>query len=629
MRSASFGRRSLPPFLFPREVAETENDGGRIAALREKANALPLLPGVYIMKDAHGEVIYVGKAKALKNRVTSYFRGEHLPKVAAMVAKVADFDVIVVSSEFEALVLENSLIKRHRPHYNILLKDDKGYPFIRLDVTQEYPVFTLVNRTAKDSARYFGPFGGRAQTKDIIDTVCKALKLPTCSRRFPRDIGRERPCLNYHMGACAGWCLSALSSEAYRHAIAEAELILSGKTKELTSRLTGQIEQAAEELRFEAAAALRDRIRAIEGLGNRQRVISAVYADTDAVGFYRGAKSCFSVLHFVGGDLAAKDFELMEEPLEEDAEAVSGLVRQYYAQRGAWPKFILLPVEAEDAAALSQMFSEAAGRKVSVETPKRGDRLRLVESAMTNAREEGERAATSAQKTLKTLEWLQRTLSLDAQPERIEAFDVSNLGDEGIVAAMTVFVRGRPLKRDYRKFKMKEIAAQDDYGSMREAVGRRLQRYLDGDGKFAPLPDLLLIDGGAVHAAAARDVARSLGLELRIFGMVKDDRHRTRALVTPDGEEIGISANPAVFALIGTIQEETHRFAIEYQRSLRTAKLHSELDDIKGVGARRRAELLKAFGTIKAIRAATLDELSAAVPKNTAEAVYRHYHGED
>ena len=490
-------------------------------------------------------------------------------------------------------------------------------------------MFTLANRTAKDSARYFGPFGGRAQTKDIIDTVCKALKLPTCSRRFPRDIGRERPCLNYHMGACAGWCLSALSSEAYRHAIAEAELILSGKTKELTARLTAQMEQAAEELRFEAAAALRDRIRAIEGLGNRQRVISAVYADTDAVGFYRGAKSCFSVLHFVGGDLAAKDFELMDEPLEDDAEALSGLVRQYYAQRGAWPKFILLPVEAEDAAALSQMFSEAAGRKVSVETPKRGDRLRLVESAMTNAREEGERAATSAQKTLKTLEWLQRTLSLDAQPERIEAFDVSNLGDEGIVAAMTVFVRGRPLKRDYRKFKMKEIAAQDDYGSMREAVGRRLQRYLDGDGKFAPLPDLLLIDGGAVHAAAARDVARSLGLELRIFGMVKDERHRTRALVTPDGEEIGISANPAVFALIGTIQEETHRFAIEYQRSLRTAKLHSELDDIKGVGARRRAELLKAFGTIKAIRAATLDELSAAVPKNTAEAVYRHYHGED
>ena len=600
-----------------------------LTELREKANALPLLPGVYIMKDARGEVIYVGKAKALKNRVSSYFRGEHLPKVAAMVAKVADFDVIVVNSEFEALVLENSLIKRHRPHYNILLKDDKGYPFIRLDVAKEYPSFSLVNRTAKDSARYFGPFGGRAQTKDIIDTVCKALKLPTCSRRFPRDIGRERPCLNYHMGACAGWCLSALSSEEYRRAIGEAELILSGKTKELTARLSEQMERAAEELRFETAAVLRDRIRAIEGLGNRQRVISAVYADTDAVGFYRGARSCFSVLHFVGGDLAGKDFELMDEPLEDDAEAVSGLVRQYYSQRGAWPKFILLPVEADDAEDLSRLFSEEAGRKVSVETPKRGDRLRLVESAATNAREEGERAATAAQKTLKTLEWLQKTLGLESQPERIEAFDVSNLGDEGIVAAMTVFVRGRPLKRDYRKFRMKEIRAQDDYGSMREAVERRLRRYLEGDEKFAPLPDLLLIDGGAVHAAAARDVASSLGMGIPVFGMVKDDRHRTRALETPEGEEIGISGNPAVFALIGTIQEETHRFAIEYQRSLRAAKMHSELDDIKGVGAKRRSELLKAFGSVKAIRSAGLDELRAAVPKNTAEAVYRHYHGEE
>ena len=600
-----------------------------LTELREKANALPLLPGVYIMKDARGEVIYVGKAKALKNRVSSYFRGEHLPKVAAMVAKVADFDVIVVNSEFEALVLENSLIKRHRPHYNILLKDDKGYPFIRLDVAKEYPSFSLVNRTAKDSARYFGPFGGRAQTKDIIDTVCKALKLPTCSRRFPRDIGRERPCLNYHMGACAGWCLSALSSEEYRRAIGEAEQILSGKTKELTARLSEQMERAAEELRFETAAVLRDRIRAIEGLGNRQRVISAVYADTDAVGFYRGARSCFSVLHFVGGDLAGKDFELMDEPLEDDAEAVSGLVRQYYAQRGAWPKFILLPVEADDAEDLSRLFSEEAGRKVSVETPKRGDRLRLVESAATNAREEGERAATAAQKSLKTLEWLQKTLGLESQPERIEAFDVSNLGDEGIVAAMTVFVRGRPLKRDYRKFRMKEIRAQDDYGSMREAVERRLRRYLEGDEKFAPLPDLLLIDGGAVHAAAARDVASSLGMSIPVFGMVKDDRHRTRALETPEGEEIGISGNPAVFALIGTIQEETHRFAIEYQRSLRAAKMHSELDDIKGVGAKRRSELLKAFGSVKAIRSAGLDELRAAVPKNTAEAVYRHYHGEE
>ena len=599
----------------------------KLPELREKANRLPLLPGVYIMKDARGEVIYVGKAKALKNRVSSYFRGEHLPKVAAMADKVDDFDVIVVSSEFEALVLENSLIKRHKPYYNILLKDDKGYPYIRLDSKSEYPRFTLSNKYQKDGARYFGPFGGRSVSKDIIDTVCKALLLPTCTRKFPRDIGKSRPCLNYHMGACSGWCLEGRAPEEYRAATEHAALILSGKTKELTDELNQKMLAASEDWKFELAASYRDRIRAIEGLGKRQRVISAVYADTDAVGFYRGAKSCFSVLHFVDGDLAAKDFELMDEPLEDDGEAVSGLIRQYYSQRGAWPKFILLSTEAEDAAALSQLFTEQAGHKVSVETPKRGDRLRLVESAVTNAREEAERAATSAQKALKTLEWLQKTLELPTSPERIEAFDVSNLGSEGIVAAMTVFVHGRPLKRDYRKFKMKEIDGPDDYGSMREAVGRRFQRLMDGDLKFCEVPDLLLIDGGSVHAAAARDTLRELGLELPVYGMVKDDKHRTRALTSPDGAEIGISGNPAVFALIGTIQEETHRFAIEYQRSLRTAKLHSALDDIKGVGEKRKTELMKHFGTIKAIKAASLEELEKAVPKNTAKAVYEHYHG--
>ena len=609
-----------------REVLTLKTD-----ELRDKANRLPLLPGVYIMKDARGEVIYVGKAKALKNRVTSYFRGEHLPKVAAMAAKVDDFDVIVVRSEFEALVLENSLIKRYKPHYNILLKDDKGYPFIRLDVRSEYPRFTLANRTAKDGAKYFGPFGGRSQTRDIIDTVCKALRLPTCSRRFPRDIDKARPCLNYHMGSCAGWCRSGgPSAEEYREAVSQAELVLSGRTKELTDSLTGRMEAAAEELKFELAAELRDRVRAVEGLANRQRVIAAVYADTDAVGFCRGARSCFTVLHYVNGDLADKDFELMEEPLESDAEAVSALVRQYYAARGAWPRFILVPecMDSEDLEALAELFSKDAGRRVRVEIPQRGDRRRLLDTAAANAREESERAATAAQKQLKTLEWLQRTLELPSTPERIEAFDISNLGSEGIVAAMTVFVRGRPLKRDYRKFRIRGLEAPDDYESMRQAVERRFKRAQDRAEKFAALPDLLLIDGGAAHAAAAEGVLRELGLALPVFGMVKDERHRTRALETPEGREIGISGNPAVFALIGTIQEETHRCAIEYQRSLRSAKLRSGLDDIPGIGEKRRSELLKAFGTVKAVKAADYEQLCAVVPRNAARAVYEHFHGE-
>ena len=595
--------------------------------LREKANNLPLLPGVYIMLDEKSEVIYVGKAKKLKNRVSSYFHGEHLPKVQAMVDKVADFNVIVAASEFEALVLENSLIKRHKPHYNILLKDDKGYPFIRLDMREEYPSMSLSNRAAKDGAKYYGPFGSRGQTRNVISTISKALLLPDCSRKFPRDIGKERPCLNYHMGACLGWCLKDSSGEEYRRRMSQAALILDGKSGELLEDLRCQMEQAAEELRFEKAAELRDRLRAVENLSNRQRVIATAFADTDAIGFCRGAKSCFTVLHFVNGDLVGKDTEMMEEPLEEDSEAISDLVRQYYtAHRGGWPKSVLLPCEIEDRQDLEELLSQCSGRRMYIETPKRGERMRLIESAALNAREEIQRRTTAAQRRSKTLEWLQKTLELEQFPERIEAFDVSNLGATGIVAAMTVHVDGKPLKRDYRKFRIKDLEMQDDYASMYQAVYRRFRHYAEGDERFAPLPDLLLIDGGDTHAAVAVQAQLDLGFCVPTFGMVKDDRHRTRALISPEGQEIGISQNQAVFALIGGIQEETHRFAIEYQRSLRSEGYGSTLDKIPGVGDKRRNELIKTFKSVKAIREASLEQLRLVVPKNTAQAVYDYFH---
>ena len=598
--------------------------------LADKANRLPLLPGVYIMLDEHGEVIYVGKAKKLKNRVSSYFHGDHLPKVAAMVDKVRDFNVIVAGSEFEALVLENSLIKRHKPHYNILLKDDKGYPFIRLDMKEEYPAMSIASRAGKDGARYFGPFGGRSQTRDIISTVSKALLLPDCARKFPRDIGKERPCLNYHMGACAGWCLKDSDAEDYRRRMAQAALILDGKSNELIGDLKSQMEQAAEELRFERAAELRDRLRAIEGLANKQRVIATAFADTDAVGFCRGAKSCFTVLHFVDGSLVGKDIEMMDEPLEEDAEALSGLVRQYYtAHRGGWPKSILLPVEIEDAADLEELLSQTSGRRIYIETPKRGERMRLIESAALNAREEIQRRTTLAQRRSKTLEWLQKALELENFPRRIEAFDISNLGATGIVAAMTVHVDGKPLKRDYRKFRMRDLDGPDDYASMYQAVSRRFKHYVDNDEKFADLPDLLLIDGGDVHAGVAEQALSDLGLTVPVFGMVKDDRHRTRALIRSDGREIGIKGNQAVFSLVGAIQEETHRFAIEYQRSLRSEGFASKLDAIPGVGEKRRADLIKSFKSVKAIREANLSQLELVVPKNTAKAVFDYFHKEE
>lgn len=595
--------------------------------LREKANNLPLLPGVYIMLDEQSQVIYVGKAKKLKNRVSSYFHGEHLPKVAAMVSRVHDFNVIVAASEFEALVLENSLIKRHKPKYNILLKDDKGYPFIRIDPKCEYPTMKMVSKTSPDGAKYLGPYGGRGQTADIISTLSKALLLPQCSKKFPRDIDKGRTCLNYHMGNCAGWCQSRMDAEEYRRRMAQAMLILEGKSEQLKKELTEKMEQAAEELRFEKAAELRDRLRAIEGLENRQRVISTAFADTDAIGFARGAKSCFTVLHFVNGDLVDKDVEIMEEPIEEDSEALCDLVLQYYSShRGGWPKSVLLPFEIEDREAVETLLSELSGRRMYVEVPKRGERMRLIESAATNAREEILRRTTAAQRSLKTLEWLQKALSLKEIPSRIEAFDVSNLGDTGIVAAMTVHVEGKPLKRAYKKFRIKDLDMQDDYASMYQAVYRRFRHLVDGDESFCPGPDLLLIDGGDRHASMAQAAVNELGLTLPIFGMVKDDRHRTRALVSPDGQEIGISSNQAVFALIGSIQEETHRFAIEYQRSLRNESYSSALDKIEGVGPKRRNDLIKYFKTIKAIKAADIEQLRLVVPKNTAKAVYDYFH---
>ena len=462
-----------------------------IDELREKANRLPLLPGVYLMRDAEGTVIYVGKAKKLKNRVSSYFHGEHPPKVAAMVDHVADFEVVVVNSEFEALMLENSLIKRHMPHYNILLRDDKGYPFVRLDMREEYPRFSVVKAPKDDGAKYFGPFGGRGTTFDILATLQKALSLPTCSRRFPRDIGRERPCLNFQMGLCAGYCRPEADPAEYRRSMEQAAMVLSGRSAELKQALTEQMEQAAEELRFEQAALYRDRLRAVENLGNRQKVIATAFADTDAVGFFRGAKTCFAVLHYSEGSLAGKDFTIVDEPLETDGEAVERFLCQYYARRGGAAKTVLLPVEVEDAEALEKLLSEMAGRRVRVSTPQRGDRAALTETACLNAREEVQRALTAAQRRSKTLEWLQKALSLPTLPRRIEAFDISNTGSFGVVAAMTVFVDGKPLKRDYRKFKMKTVDGQDDYGSMHEAVLRRFARCVRrararGAGAHAP-----------------------------------------------------------------------------------------------------------------------------------------------
>ena len=600
--------------------------------LKEKAHSLPLKPGVYIMQDAKNTVIYVGKAKALKNRVSQYFQdsASHTEKTRAMVSQIDHFDVIIADSEFEALVLECSLIKRHQPRYNILLKDDKGYPYIRLS-NEAYPRFSLASKAAEDGARYFGPYASRHNTQAIIDALRSALRLPSCHKKFPRDIGKERPCLNFHMGKCDGYCRGDELKELHDEAIAQAVSLLEGRFKEVQADLTAEMEQAAEELRFEKAAQLRDRLRAIELLGARQKVVAGSLADTDVAGFFRGeAKSCFVVLHFLEGELAAKDFDLLETPMEEDeASVLSSLVREYYVGRTRLPKQILLPCELSDQVPLTRLLSEQVGRRVELVTPQRGAKMDLIKLANQNAQEEVIRATTREERQNKLLEALGKMLALETPPRRMESYDISNQGASDIVASMVVYVDGRPLKRDYRRFKLKDMDGPNDYASMEQVLTRRFRRYLDGDEKFADKPDLLLIDGGLEHVRVARRVLESMHLDIPAFGMVKDDRHRTRALVHPDGREIGIQAIPAVFALIGQIQEETHRFAIEYHRQLQAGHVKtSALDKIPGVGEKRREQLLKRFKSVKAVREATLEQLRETVPQNTAQAVYAYFHRE-
>ena len=597
--------------------------------LKDKALSLPLKPGVYLMMDKSGTVIYVGKAKALKNRVSQYFhdQGAHSPKTRAMVAQIDHFDTIVAGSEFEALVLEAALIKRHKPRYNILLKDDKGYPYIRLSVKDPYPQFSMAGRMADDGARYFGPFGGRGDTQAIIDALRGALKLPACGKKFPRDIGRERPCLNHHMGLCDGYCRKEMTRDQHRQAMDQAVRILEGKFSQVEKDLSEEMFQAAENLEFERAAALRDRLKAISLLGKRQKVVAGYLADTDVLGLFTGdVRSAMAVLHFKDGELTSRDLEVFPTEGEEPEEILAAFLVQYYGERGLLPKQILLPENLEGEADIARLLSRQAGRKVELVTPQRGAKMDLIRMARENAQEEVKRLTTKAERTAKILTLLAEKLELSEPPRRIEAYDISNTGASDIVAAMTVFEEGKPKKNAYRYFKMKDMDGPDDYASMEQTIRRRFQRDREGDERFAKRPDLLLIDGGDTHAAVAQRVLTEFGLEIPVYGMVKDDRHRTRALITPEGREIGIQAVPALFAFIGQIQEETHRSAVGFHHKQHTKTgTGSVLEKIPGIGETRRKALLKAFGSIKAIKGADLQELENVLPKNAAQSVYNYF----
>ena len=595
--------------------------------LKEKALSLPYAPGVYIMRDKTDKVIYVGKAKKLKNRVSQYFQdtASHSPKTRIMVSHIHHFDVIVAASEFEALLLECSLIKRHSPKYNILLKDDKGYPYLRLNRKDIYPKIELVSKLADDGAEYFGPYGGRAVTHDVMEAIRLTLKLPDCNRQFPRDIGKDRPCLNYHMNQCDGWCQPGKPADEYRLRMEQARQLLKGNYKHVADEIREKMLAAAENLEFELAATLRDRLNSVEALGQKQLVTAGTLADTDVVGYGETeAKACFAVLHFSGGNLLDKEYEIFARP-DDKVEAVSSLLKQFYLSRGLAPKRVLLPFEMEDGELFSELLEQRFGRKPKLHVPQRGDNTRLVELANKNAYEEAERVTGQEERHSATVQLLGKMLAIE-EPKRMESFDISNIAGTDIVASMVVFQDGKPKKSDYKRFKLEGLANQDDYASMHQILKRRFSHYKAGDKGFAETPDLLLIDGGVNHARVAVQALQELELSFPVFGMVKDDRHRTRALVTPEGQEIRIDNNQAIFALIGNIQEETHRFAITYHRQLRSKRLrYSELDGIPGIGPKRKQELLRQFKSLTAIGNATLAELERILPKDAAAAVYHHF----
>ncbi len=600
-----------------------------LSQLRQKAHELPLVPGVYLMRDKNGQVIYVGKAKVLKNRVSQYFANlaPHTAKTRRLVENIDDFETIYAKTEFDALLLENTLIKRYKPKYNILLKDDKGYPYVRLG-KGEYATFSIVPARQDDGARYFGPYGGRGAAKAAIDIVRETFALPTCTRKFPRDIGKERPCLMLHLNKCCGVCTGSVSPEQYAELLRQSALLLEGKGDDLAHAMEEKMNERAEALDFEGAAQLRDRMRAVQKLGRSRLVTGVTLSDIDVLACgLRGTRAAFALLSYGGGSLMDKKVQFFDGLEEQDLpDALGSFIKQYYSRAGNAPRELALDRDIDDREGAEALLSSLRGRRCSVLVPQRGEKLQMVRLAADNARLELEALETREQRSRKTLVLLGEMLGLEKTPRRIEAFDISNTAGSDPVASMTVFEDGAPKKSAYKKFKVKLAAGGDDYGAMAEVVGRRLDRALGGDESFLPLPDLFLMDGGAGQTHVALQQLMQRGVTVPIFGMVKDSHHRTRALVTADGREIGIVSTPAVFALVGRIQEETHRFAVAYHHDVRAKNARrSALDGIPGLGETRCRQLMRRFGTVSAIRRASADELAAVVPRNVAEEIVRHF----
>ena len=599
--------------------------------LLEKANSLPLRPGVYIMKNAQGNVIYVGKSRKLKNRVSQYFQNsEKNAQTAGMVRAVKDFDYYVCDTEIEALSLENTLIKQYNPKYNIRLKDAKSYPYIK--ITDELYPRLVMTRTRGESGKYFGPYSGTSTVFSVINGLSSILALPTCKRSFPRDIGKERPCLYYQMNRCCGVCTGKVDPEEYLERIKHASDILRGNTAAVKRELTEQMYDHAENERYELAAKCRDTVAALDRLGQKQKVVAPSDTEHDIIGLYNDDLcSCASVFFIRDGAVSDKQEFVFGAERILDEQNITSFICELYQIREYIPKSILLSfsLEDEEIETLSAYLSLRAGRRVTVRTPERGDNKTLCEMVRDNAAERAKNYRNEAEKDEKVLLRLAELLSLETYPERIEAYDISNLGHEHITAGMIVTEGTRFKKSDYRSFKIGSVKdGTDDYQSMREALSRRLAHLDDESGSFAQLPDLILLDGGRGHVSVVRELLGELNIDIPVFGMVKDDYHKTRALCT-EHEEISIAHENALFVFIYKIQEEVHRFTVSKMDSAKRKTLTtSSLTKIEGIGDAKAKALLKAFGGIGKIKTATPEEIAAVkgIGEKDAKRIYDYFH---
>ncbi|GHU61285.1 UvrABC system protein C [Clostridia bacterium] len=605
--------------------------------IEEELKKLPQKPGVYLMHDRHDEIIYVGKAINLKNRVRQYFQSSRgkTSKIQQMISRIVYFEYIITDSELEALVLECNLIKEHRPRYNTLLKDDKGYPYIQVSISEPYPRIRMARSMKKDKNKYFGPYTSIRAVKNTIELINKIYHLRSCNRNLPRDIGKERPCLDYHMKLCDAPCQAYISQEDYHALVKKALEFLQGKMDFVLEDLEQKMLRSSEQLDFEQAAIYRDLLESVRLISQRQKVISSSLEDRDIIGFAReGADAVVQVFFIREGKLIGREhFHLTIDQEEEDASLLKQFFLQFYSGTPFIPKEIFSQEKPAETDILLEWLESRREQKVKIIIPQKGEKSRLVELAQKNAElllsKDKERIKREEKRTIGAVKQIADLLGLD-HINRMEAFDISNISGFQAVGSMVVYEKGKPKRNDYRKFKIKSVEGPNDYASMEEVLTRRFEHGQKEEKKnsFTCFPDLLLMDGGKGQVNIALAVLEKLGLTIPVCGMVKDDSHRTRGLYYQN-KELPLSTHSEGFHLITRIQDEAHRFAIEYHRNLRSkTQIHSILDDIEDIGEIRRKALMKTFASLEKIKAATIEELQNVPGMNekSAKSVYQFFH---